>query len=155
MVRRTALKALVSLSVLGLLMFKNVEKSYAGSGGGSGGNDSSGGSAGGNDSSGGGSVGNDSSGGSSGGNDSSDGGSFGGNDSSTGGSSSDRGASSSRDGASAPDQPSGPDDSISGSLAGDPDSQNELIKYLDASLQSDGLETVTPDNLQSILESFK
>ena len=135
MVRRTALKALVSLSVLGLLMFKNVEKSYAGSGGGSGGNDSSGGSAGGNDSSG--------------------GGSFGGNDSSTGGSSSDRGASSSRDGASAPDKPSGPDDSISGSLAGDPDSQNELIKYLDDSLQSDGLETVTPDNLQSTLESFK
>jgi len=146
MIRRTALKTLISLSAIGLFMLNNPQKSYAGSSGGS----SGGGSSGGNDSSSGGSSGgNDSSrGGSSGGNDSSSGGSSGGNDSSSGGSSSSGGGSS-------PDAPSGPDDSLRGRDSNDTNSQIELIENLNQSLQSDGLQTVTPDNLQSALEAFK
>ena len=118
MIRRTALKALVSLSALSFLLINNPQKSYAGSGGGSGGNDS------------GGSLLNE-------------------RHSNGGGSSSDNG------GGSSPNSPSGPDDSLSGSRSNDTNSQNELVERLNQSLESDGLETVTPDNMQSTLDSFK
>ena len=137
MIRRTVLKAILSLSTIGYLMINTPSKSYAGSGG---------------PSSGGGSSSNDSGGGSTSGN--SSGGSS--SDSAAGGgSSSSNRVSSSRDGGSSPDRPSGPDDSLSGSNAGDSTSQDELLKRLNQSLESDGLETVTPDNLQSTLDAFK
>jgi len=153
MFRRTALKALFSLTTASLLIFRNPHKSYAGSdagsSGGSGGGDSGGGSSSGNDDS------------SSGGSSSSSGGSSSSsNDSSTGGSSSSsggsfRGGSSSRDGGSSASSPSGPDDVLTGDDASDTDSQDDLLRRLDQSLQSDGLETVTPDNLQSTLDAFQ
>ncbi|MGB0193548.1 MAG: hypothetical protein ACPF9J_08435 [Candidatus Micropelagos thuwalensis] len=130
MFRRTALKALFSLTTASLLIFNNPHKSYAGSDAGSSGGSGGGGS-------------------SSSSNDSSSGGSS----SSRGGSS--RGGSSSSDGGSSASSPSGPDDVLTGDDASDTDSQDDLIRRLDQSLQSDGLETVTSDNLQSTLEAFK
>jgi hypothetical protein len=44
---------------------------------------------------------------------------------------------------------------LSGSSANDSDSQNELVTKLNQQLQDDGLQTVTPENLQSTLDSFK
>ena len=149
MFRRTALKALFSLTTASLLIFNNPQKSYAGSDAGSSGGSGGGGSSSGNDDS------------SSGGSSSSGGGSSSGNDdSSSGGSSSrrggsSRGGSSSSDGGSSASSPSGPDDVLTGDDASDTDSQDDLLRRLDQSLQSDGLETVTSDNLQSTLDAFK
>jgi len=44
---------------------------------------------------------------------------------------------------------------LSGSSANDSDSQNELVTKLNQQLQDDGLQTVTPESLQSSLDSFK
>ena len=126
MIRRTALKLLVSLSSLSLVTANISQHAYAGSDGG---------------------------GSSSGGGDSSSGGS---SSSSGGGSSPSGGGSSLRDdGGSSPNSPSGPDDSLSGSSANDSNIQNELVTKLNQQLQDDGLQTVTPENLQSTLDSFK
>ena len=131
MIRRTALKLLVSLSSLSLVTANISQHAYAGS---DGGGSSSGGS-------------------SSSGGDSSSGGS---SSSSGGGSSPSGGGSSLRDdGGSSPNSPSGPDDSLSGSSANDSNSQNELVTKLNQQLQDDGLQTVSPDNLESTLDSFK
>ena len=58
-------------------------------------------------------------------------------------------------GPSSPSAPSGPDDTLSGSSANDVDKQSELLDDLSASLANDGLETVTPENVESTLEAFK
>jgi hypothetical protein len=43
---------------------------------------------------------------------------------------------------------------IKGSMANNLESQNELIEELNQLLESDGLETVTAENLKSVLEAF-
>jgi hypothetical protein len=135
MIRRNALKTLVSLSALGFLMLRHPHKSFAGSSGDSDSNHSGGGSSsrssGVNHES---SYDNDYENGSS--------------------SSSNRYSSSSLSGEGKSSSNFGSNGYISGSIADNTENQNELIEELKQRLDSDGLETVTPENLKSVLEAF-
>ena len=96
-------------------------------------------------------------GGGSGGNDSSSSGSFGGNDDGTSGSfSSDRSDGTSGSfGSSAPNSPSGPDDTLSGSSSNDDLLRLRQTQNIDQSLNDDGLEPVSIDNLANVLADFQ
>jgi hypothetical protein len=96
-------------------------------------------------------------GGGSGGNDSSSSGSFGGNDDGTSGSfSSDRSDGTSGSfGGSAPNSPSGPDDTLSGSSSNDDLLRLRQTQNIDQSLNDDGLEPVSMDNLANVLADFQ
>ena len=112
------------------------------------------------------------SGSSDGGDSSSDGGGSSSSDDGGGSSSGGGGSSSSREGRSSdsssgpstpsgpsapstPSAPSGPSDSLSGSGAGDERRQSLLLNDLEGGLADDGLEPVSEDNLQSVLEAFR
>ena len=55
---------------------------------------------------------------------------------------------------SSPSSPSGPSDSLSGSSASDENEQNVLIRDIETDIQDDGLEPVSEDDLDSVLEEF-
>ncbi len=154
MIRRNALKTLVSLTALGFLMLRHPHKSFAGSSGDSDGNHSGGGSSG--DSG----YSRDSdtnsfSGGSSSKNSDDGYESSYGNDYETSDSNSSNGYSSSRNsGKSNSLSQFGSKSYLSGSISNDMESKNELISEIKQLLESDGLDTVTLENLKSVLETF-
>lgn len=101
-------------------------------------------------------------GGSSGGNDSSSSGSFGGNDNSSSGSfggNDDNGtsgnSSNGTNGGSSPNSPSGPDDTLSGSSSNDDFLRLQQTQNIDQSLNDDGLDPVSMDNLANVLADFQ
>ncbi|MBF9019333.1 hypothetical protein HKCCA1058_01290 [Rhodobacterales bacterium HKCCA1058] len=96
-------------------------------------------------------------GGSSGGTDSSSLGSFGGNDDGTSGSfsSDSSNGTSGSFGGSAPNSPSGPDDTLSGSSSNDDLLRLRQTQNIDQSLNDDGLEPVSMDNLANVLADFQ
>jgi hypothetical protein len=96
-------------------------------------------------------------GGSSGGTDSSSSGSFGGNDDGTSGSfsSDSSNGTSGSFGGSAPNSPSGPDDTLSGSSSNDDLLRLRQTQNIDQSLNDDGLEPVSMDNLANVLADFQ
>ena len=55
---------------------------------------------------------------------------------------------------SSPSSPSGPSDSLSGSSASDENDQNVLLRDIETDLEDDGLEPVSEDDLDSVLEEF-
>lgn len=95
--------------------------------------------------------------GSSGGTDSSSSGSFGGNDDGTSGSfsSDSSNGTSGSFGGSAPNSPSGPDDTLSGSSSNDDLLRLRQTQNIDQSLNDDGLEPVSMDNLANVLADFQ
>ncbi|MBF9026083.1 hypothetical protein HKCCD6035_11120 [Rhodobacterales bacterium HKCCD6035] len=94
--------------------------------------------------------------GSSSGNDSRSSGSFGGNDNSSSGSfgRNDDGTSGSFSGSS-PNSPSGPDDTLSGSSSDDDLLRLQQTQNIEQSLNDDGLEPVSMDNLANVLADFQ
>jgi hypothetical protein len=133
MIRRTALQLLLggAAALPMTAMLAGQARASSNDGGGSGGYDSS-------------------SSGSFGGNDNSSSGSFGGNDDN--GTS---GSSNGSNGGSSPNSPSGPDDTLSGSSSNDDLLRLQQTQNIDQSLNDDGLEPVSMDNLANVLADFQ
>ncbi|MDV7270593.1 hypothetical protein RYZ20_06740 [Thioclava sp. A2] len=156
MLRRSILQMLIASPAFAatLVAMPGTARASGGGGGSNGGNDSSSGD---NDSSGG---------GSNGGNDSSGGGSYGGN-SSSGGTNAGGSYGNSNDGVyggsmndgqgggSLPGMPSGPESHLSGADADDVWLQQQSTNTVNSTLSSDGLQTVSPSSLSSVLDSFQ
>ncbi|WP_340303094.1 hypothetical protein [Roseobacter sp. HKCCD7870] len=133
MIRRTALQLLLggAAALPMTAMLAGQARASSNDGGGSGANDSS-------------------SSGSFGGNDNSSSGSFGGNDDN--GTS---GSSNGSNGGSSPNSPSGPDDTLSGSSSNDDLLRLQQTQNIDQSLNDDGLDPVSMDNLANVLADFQ
>lgn len=134
MIRRTALQLLLggAAALPMTAMLAGQARASSNDGGGSGANDSS-------------------SSGSFGGNDNSSSGSFGGNDDNGTSGSSSNGS----NGGSSPNSPSGPDDTLSGSSSNDDLLRFQQTQNIDQSLNDDGLDPVSMDNLANVLADFQ